>query len=144
MSQEAENELRRDLLNLDDKHTYFLLGAAGTAIGFAITRSESSQVDLYATALAFAFALWGTSFISGCMVIKRTRSLFAANRIYLDILKPFPEIEARENVKKIGKEQLEPLGRNVEWWRDLQYQTLLGGAAAYLVWQGFRMLDLTQ
>jgi len=64
---------------MQEKHTYFLLAAAGACIGFALTQSKDMALSASMYPLGAALALWGVSFLLGCRHIEGALSITFAN-----------------------------------------------------------------
>ena len=74
-----ELELWRAHRAMQEKHTYFLLAAAGACIGFALTQSKDMALSASMYPLGAALALWGVSFLLGCRHIEGALSITFAN-----------------------------------------------------------------
>src|SRR5215204_717165 len=59
-------EVYRQLRLGQDKYTYFLLAAAGAAIGLAVNQTQGSALTWSQVPLGIAVLCWGLSFTFGC------------------------------------------------------------------------------
>ena len=64
---DQETELYKLHRASQDKYAYFLLAAAGTAIGFALAQTKAALLSWNHVPLAAAAALWACSFYMGCV-----------------------------------------------------------------------------
>ncbi len=78
-STEIERELQKTLTEINQKHIYFLLAAAGACIGFAITQTGKDALSWWFTPLAFGLISWGMSFICGYLCIGHLAKMTNAN-----------------------------------------------------------------
>jgi hypothetical protein len=79
MSRDFQKEVYQQFRNSQDKYTYFLLAAAGAAIGFAITQTQGKPLSWTQLPLALAVIFWGLSFYYGCYFIEYITSSLYAN-----------------------------------------------------------------
>src|SRR5690554_2121292 len=68
-----------------EKYTYFLLAAAGAAIGFAVTRTSDAPLAWSQVPLALAVSEWGLSFFFGCRHLNYVQSTLYANNELLRV-----------------------------------------------------------
>lgn len=66
MSDDLEKTLYTTHRSIQDKHVYFLLAAAGAAIGFAFTQTTGAVLHWSQAPLGVALCCWGLSFYCGC------------------------------------------------------------------------------
>lgn len=59
-------EIYRALRDAQNRYTYFLLAAAGGAIGFAVTQTRDASLNWTHSLLGCAGLAWGFSFYFGC------------------------------------------------------------------------------
>ena len=67
MSEVNELEVYRQLNASQDKYTYFMLAAAGSAIAYALSRAQDEFKRDFCT-LGISLLLWGVSFSCGCFI----------------------------------------------------------------------------
>jgi hypothetical protein len=79
MSLDAEKEVYKVHLDSQRKYTYFLLAAAGAAIGFAIKQTENATLNWYQIPLGLSVIFWCTSFLCGCRNLQYVTSTLFAN-----------------------------------------------------------------
>lgn len=63
---DAISDLHKAHQAAQEKYTYFLLAAAGAAIGFAIQKTEGLTLSWWLLPVALATICWGISFHFGC------------------------------------------------------------------------------
>jgi hypothetical protein len=85
MSSEVQREVFRVLRESQSKYTYFLLAAAGAAIGFALTQTQGESLAYTQVPLAIAVFLWAGSFFCGCRHLAYVNSTLYANAEMLQI-----------------------------------------------------------
>jgi hypothetical protein len=140
MSDDVRLHLYQTLQEGQEKYTYFLLAAAGAAIGFAITQTQNTTLAYSQTPLALAVLCWGLSFVYGCRSIWATQNVIQQNYEMLrtkaglhPVLPPDPEF-----LKWIAnriEEQSKTSGRPSRW----QYKFLIAGAVFYIAWHILEM-----
>ena len=79
MASELQRELYRTLREAQDKYTYFLLAAAGAAIGLAVSQTQGARIVWAQIPLALAVLSWGLSFYFGCRHVAYVNSTIYAN-----------------------------------------------------------------
>jgi hypothetical protein len=114
---------------------YFLLGAAGGAIAFAI--HETAEVSLADAPwpLGLAVTLWALSFAFGCFGIDARQDGLHANALFLQVFGDIPDPQANPAVGKVledaKKTVQKELGKPIARFR-WQKWTLFAGALAYI------------
>ena len=133
---DERNQLYQDFRQLQDRHSYFLLASAGTAIGYALTRSEGATFDWNLMPLVAAIVFWGFSFYAGCKVVYVTGSAVFANMGYLNALNDPTNPYGPAAVREVFMEQILPqFNKRSQRWRNWQLRSLLIGALLYSTWQ---------
>ena len=79
MSNDLLKEVYQQFRTSQDKYSYFLLAAAGAAIGFALTQTQGKPLSWSQLPLALAVVCWGLSFYFGCYFIEHITSSLYAN-----------------------------------------------------------------
>jgi len=85
MSDDNLREVLRQLRLSQDKYTYFLLAAAGAAVGLAINQTHGAAIAWSQVPLAAAVLCWGLSFFFGCRHLGYVASSLYANAALLKI-----------------------------------------------------------
>lgn len=62
-----------------DKYTSFLLAAAGVAIAFAVTQSQTATLSWWKLPLALAVLSWAFSFYAGCRQLRDVTNVLQQN-----------------------------------------------------------------
>lgn len=131
-----------------DKYTYFLLAAAGAAIGFAVQKTEGLAMSWWLLPVAAATLLWGASFFFGCKNIDWVQRSLSANFSLLQLKSgthpdqpPHPQnLEAAvSGVSKALRGNVERAGFYAKW----QFRTLIAGAVLFIGWRVMEMVRIT-
>jgi hypothetical protein len=127
-----------------DKQTYFLLAAAGAAIGFAITQTKQLSLGWSQLPLGAAILCWGASFFSGCRHVSWTAAATRANLDLLVVRAGQSEIAGRDATKILYSAEIltEIIGKNATKASSLsrwQFRFLIAGALFYIAWHVLEM-----
>ena len=76
-------KIRESHENGQDKYTYFLLAAAGAAIGFAVQKTEGLLLSWWLLPVAFSIIFWSLSFYFGCENVNWVQTSKVANYNFL-------------------------------------------------------------
>jgi len=144
-----ELELAKQFKASQERYVYFLLAAAASAIGFAITQSKVEPLKWIHIPLGMSVLLWAISFISGLRFIEYTTSFIFQNQNYLAFkreLKSYTQVDAaklliefKTRMSKTNKKQLQKM----KFYGNTQSISLLFGALSYIVWHIIRMWSVT-
>jgi hypothetical protein len=130
--------------NAQDKHTYFILAAAGAAIAFALRETQSAALSWSQAPLAAAVLCWGSSFYCGCRhLLHMTSSLYSNFELLIVAEGLHPAAGTKPQVIAAASEGIRqgidrhssravPLGR----W---QFRLLILGALFYIGWHILEM-----
>jgi hypothetical protein len=118
-----------------DKYTYFLLAAAGAAIAFAVTQSQTATLTWPKLPLAFAVLFWAFSFYAGCRQIRDVTNIMQQNydllRVQEGLHPQFPNHpEVVAVIEEAVRESADKSGR----WGARQFRLLVTGAEFFVVW----------
>lgn len=133
-------ELHKAVRDAGEKYVYFLLAAAGAAIAFAITQTQTALLTQSKIPLGLAVVSWGLSFYYGCRQTAQTNAILHANYQYLRAQAGnHPQLPPDPEVLEIFSQTLEQLadksGRYVRW----QFRFLILGAVFYIGWHVLEM-----
>lgn len=148
MAYNQATELNKERRALHEKHTYFLMAAAGACIGFAMTQAKDLVWMNEHAALGVALTCWGASFWFGCLHIFSMAWHLGANIELLNISAGVGEYSQetstwRHTESKSLKVMLnEESGTGFRVAR-FQYLLLILGVAGYVEWQILLMLART-
>lgn len=144
-SENLELELQKQFKASQEKYIYFLLAAAASAIGFAMTQSKVEPLEWIHIPLGLSIVFWALSFISGLRFIEYSISFTFQNQNYLAFkreIKSYSEIEAVKLLNEF-KTQLskttEKQQNKMKFYSSTQSISLLLGALSYIVWHIVRM-----
>lgn len=144
MSNEAQREVFRVLRESQSKYTYFLLAAAGAAIGFSLSQTKEVSLAWSQVPLGLAVLLWGVCFFCGCRHLAYVNSALYANAVLLKIESgQHPEVgnhpqrmqAASEGVRNAIEQNSESANRLGHW----QFRSLVAGAVFYIIWHVLEM-----
>lgn len=131
-----------------DKYTYFLLAAAGAAIGFAVQKTEGLRLSWWLVPVGLAIVCWGVSFYYGCKNIVWVQTAIYANHSLLQLKAgvhpnqpPHPELTtaAMSGVK----EALDSNVSRAQFYGQWQFRMLITGALLFICWRGLEMVRIT-
>lgn len=144
MSYENEREVYKALRTGQDKYAYFLLAAAGAAIGFALTQTQTATISWSKLPLGLGVLAWGMSFFCGCLHLNYVNAVLFANA---DLLKvedgrhplvgrhPQMMMAASEGIRSAIETNSNRGGAYARW----QFRFLVMGAASYVGWHVLEM-----
>lgn len=145
MAENLELELSKQFKASQEKYIYFLLAAAASAIGFAMTQSKTEPLTCIHIPLGIAIFLWATSFVSGLRVVEYAARVTFQNQNYLAFKRELRSLQAGDASELVAQFKLR-LGETVEkqqakmkFYGGLQSWCLLLGALSYMIWHGARM-----
>ena len=151
MSENLELQLGTEYKASQEKYCYFLLAAAASAIGFAITQLKIEPLQYHHIPLGISVALWAISFISGMQVIEYAGSLVFQNHNYLafkrelrSFYKGSDAAQQMASFKSIFNETVDKQSNRLELYGKLQKWSLLLGGLAYIVWHAVQMWALNE
>ncbi|SCU94297.1 conserved membrane hypothetical protein [Cupriavidus necator] len=141
-------ELYKQHQTINEKHTYFLLAAAGAAIGFAVQKTEGLLLSWWLTPVALAILLWGISFYCGCKHVTAWQSVMRVNADLLKLQSGTHPIQPRSSVEmKVALEAVtSALDRGVDRaarYQRLQFYLLVFGAVFFIIWRALVMVRAT-
>ena len=127
-----------------EKYTYFLLAAAGAAIGLAINQTRSSGLSMSQIPPGLAVFFWLLSFLCGCLHTERYQRALWLNELLLDVnqgtnaitgLDPaFMAVASQDTRERFNKASI-AMKRFGSW----QFRFLILGALVYLIWHVWQM-----
>lgn len=142
------NESERDLFRLhresQNRYTYFLLAAAGAAIGFALTQTNEASLSLAQLPLGIAGVLWAFSFYCGCKQLQYVTGTLYNNAELLRVQSGRHQFTgSNPQAIAIGssalKEILENMSKKVGQFGAWQFRFLVFGSISYVGWHIFEM-----
>jgi hypothetical protein len=141
-------EIRKVHQTGQDKYTYFLLAAAGAAIGFAVQKTEGLMLSWWLLPVATATVSWAGSFFAGCRNLYWVQASFSANFSLLELH------NGSHSQQPQNPEQLAAAIRGVEsalshnankakLFGDWQFRLLIAGAVFFIAWRILEMVRLS-
>lgn len=143
-----ELELAKIFKASQEKYIYFMLAAAASAIGFAMTQSKVEPLNFTHIPLGLSIVLWAVSFVAGLRFLQYSGNVTFQNQNYLAFKRELKKYQARDAAELISlfKSQLNDTlykqNKKMKFYGSLQNQSLLFGALAYITWHGARMWAL--
>ena len=141
MPSENELEVYRQFRTSQDKYTYFLLAAAGTAIGFSVHRTEGMRLSWWMIPLGIGVLCWGVSFWAGCLHLQYMASSLYANIGLLKVqagthehLPPNPTPLVRQIAAQGIGDAIASNSKKTAFYAWLQFRSLLAGAIFFIGW----------
>jgi hypothetical protein len=127
-----------------DKYTYFL-AAAGAAIAFAVTQSQTATLAWSKIPLALAVLSWAMSFYAGCKQLNNVANFLQQNydllRVQEGLHPQFPNHpQVVAVIEEVVREAADKSGR----WHVRQFRFLIAGAVFYVLWHVTEMALRTQ
>jgi len=143
MPDDTELELFRTISAAQDKYTYFMLGATGAALGFALTQTRDASLTLSLIPLALAAACWIASFYCGSRNILLRNATIFANINMLQIKRgagmahpdPAGRLAQVQGVSKAMYANADSAAKHAVW----QFRFFVAAAVLYIVWHSFEM-----
>jgi hypothetical protein len=137
---DMRSEVWKNFREAQDKHTYFILAAAGSAIAFSVHVTLGRSLSWSMIPLGVSVAAWALSFWAGCRVIAYVNSSTYANHALLEVREgshpdlttghPAEIAAASEGIRKA----IEFNSAKLQFWDAWQFRLLALGAAAFLAW----------
>ncbi len=135
MPDQAKLELYKGHKDAEEKYVYFLLAAAGAAIGFAITQTQSAQIGYTKVILLGAVILWGLSFYCGCNHIWESVNILQRNYQILRIREgSHPQFPNDPRFVEAISADLETQSQKSGRHSARQFKFLIAGAVLYVCW----------
>jgi len=141
-------EVYRQLRLGQDKYAYFLLAAAGAAIGLAVNQTQGSALCWSQIPLGIAVLCWSLSFIFGCKHLAYVNANLYANAELMKVERgenptvgrhPQMISAAREGIQQAFDANSERTNRYSLW----QFRILVIGAIFYIAWHILEMWLIT-
>lgn len=144
MADDNIREVYRQLRVAQDKHTYFLLTAAGAAIALTVNQTQGSALSWSQAPLAAAVLCWGLSFFFGCRHLHYVNSTLYSNAELLKVESgEHPEVGRHPPIMAAASEgirqAIESNSERANRLGHMQFRFLITGAVFYIAWHIFEM-----
>lgn len=144
VSNENAREIFKTLRTAQEKHTYFLLAAAGAAIGLAVSQTRDSPLAWPQIPLGIAVVSWGLSFFSGCRYADYVAATLYANAELVRVQSGLhPKAGSNPEIMGIASEgileAIEGNNKRASRFARWQFRFLVIGAILYVVWHVLEM-----
>lgn len=139
MSDQRLLEVYRARQAAEDKYAYFLLAAAASGIGFAVSQTRNEALSYSLLPLGFGVVCWAISFYCGCKHLEYVSSNLYANYNLLQLtMGEHPDLPRHPQLAKAAEEGLraaiEKNGEMAASYARSQFRFLVTGGCAFLVW----------
>ncbi|HEY5239069.1 MAG TPA: hypothetical protein VIJ62_11860 [Rhizomicrobium sp.] len=126
------------------QYAYFLLAAAGAAIGLAVNQTQSKGLSISLFPLGLAVLSWGGSFVFGCLQIERQHEFLRLNALLLEVSSgrnALANSDTRMMAVALGDtttlmQRAIYLMRRFAVW---QFRFLVIGGGLYIIWHIWQM-----
>ena len=136
----GQQELYKAYRQGQEKYIYFMLAAAGGAIAFAVTQTQTATLSLWKIPLAFSVVSWGLSFFCGLRQILQSSNLLHQNYQLLRMQAgEHPEFPSDPRYVQVIRNHLEEQAKRSGKWANWQFGLLIGGAVFYIAWHVLEM-----
>lgn len=142
--QSAIEELRKAHAEAQNKYTYFLLAAAGAAIGFAVQKTEGLPLSWWLLPVALATVAWAGSFYCGCKNLSWLGAAVSANHSLLQLRQgshpqqpPHPEL-VDAALRGTSSALADNIGK-AESYAAGPFRLLVLGAVLFIAWRVLEM-----
>lgn len=144
MSSDNTREIYRAHISSIERHTYFLLTAAGAGIALAVNQTHSAVMAWTQLPLACAVLCWAGSFLSGCRHVNFGNAILQHNLdLHMVESDRHPIIRQepwrKEEGKQVLHERLEDSSKKMDQYSSLQFKLLVTGGVFYVTWHIFEM-----
>ena len=141
-------QVRESHENGQEKYTYFLLAAAGAAIGFAVQKTEGLLLSWWLLPVAFSIFFWGLSFYFGCENINwvQTSKVANYNLLHLKNGSHSEQPSNQEGLDYAVSEVRSALSQNMEKAQSYykwQFRSLISGAIFFIGWRIVEMVRIS-
>jgi hypothetical protein len=145
MAGSARQEIYKATREGQDKYSYFLLAAAGAAIAFAVTQSQTATLTWSKVPLALAVLSWAFSFYAGCRQIRDVTNVLQQNYDLLRVQEGLhPQFPNHPQVVAVIEEAVRESADRTGKWAARQFRFLVAGAVFYVLWHVTEMALRTQ
>lgn len=131
-----------------EKYTYFLLAAAGAAIGFAVQKTDGIPMSWWVLPVGVATVLWAASFYCGCRNIDWVSASTSANFNLLQLKQgshpdqpPHPQLV--DAAIRGVHDALDKNIRKAQFYAIWQFRLLILGAVFFVAWRVLEMIRIT-
>ena len=134
MSDQSFHDLRKSQNESLEKYAYFLLAAAGAAIGYSLSKTDNKFLGWNLMPLGMAVLSWGLSFYFGCKYIlckqkANAINIQAGNRI-LGTVSPIERNKIIQEADALFYATMTDLTKNGK----RQFTCLIGGVIFFVLW----------
>lgn len=131
-----------------EKYTYFLLAAAGAAIGFAVQKTEGLSLSWWLLPVAIATICWSASFYFGCKNVIWVQTSIMANFNLLQLRQgSHPEQPPHSELVSAAirgvESALEENVNNAQFYGIWQFRLLVAGAIFFIAWRVAEMVRIS-
>jgi hypothetical protein len=141
-------ETYRQLRISQDKYTYFMLAASGSAIAYALNRAQDRLLSWLMLPWGMALLFWALSFYFGCKHLAYVSSTLYANIELLKVERgEHPDTGMHPQLMSAASEgiraAIESNSERANSFAHLQFAFFIAGVVSYVIWQLLEMYVAT-
>lgn len=145
----AKQEVIKSHRESISKYSYFLLAAAGAAIGFALNQTQGEDLAWSQLPLGVAVFLWGNSFFFGCRKLQCIQEALFYNAQILRIESGSHPVTGNDpglvkEASEMARQDFDDKSKSIGLYGDWQFGALIAGAVFYVIWHVVEMYLRTQ
>jgi hypothetical protein len=142
--QQLKQEIYRAHQDLQSRHTYFLLTAAGAGIALAVNQTQGAALSWLQTPLGLAVFCWGLSFFCGCRHLEYVSSTLFANLELFRVQSGIhPKVGVHPESIQAASEGIlsaaESNSNSANTFANWQFRLLVAGGLLYVIWHVVEM-----
>jgi hypothetical protein len=145
-SSHIQLELLKQFKVAREKNTYFILAAAASAIGFAMTQTKIEALSFWHIPLGISVLFWAFSFFCGLKFVEVSILSLGKNYDYLlltrKVSREFSAIEAQavqQELQNLAEKMSCGHEKDMNFYSAWQARLLLFGAVMYICWHIIKM-----
>lgn len=144
MADENLREVFKALREAQNRYAYFLLAAAGAAIGFALNKTEDLGLEWSQVPLGIAVLAWALSFYFGCRQLSYVSSTLYSNIVLIQVQSgSFPGVGTDASLVLAASQgisqAIESNSARIKSLGFLQFKLLVSGALLFMAWHVVEM-----
>lgn len=127
----AINDLGQELKETRLKYAYFLLAAAGAALGFGVQKLDGLATGQSIILPVLSLASWLASFLFGCWNVAKAQDLLVINMDLINAIQ-------RGDIGQVAEDHMDDYTKNAKkgrWYRSLQFLLLVLGVVFFATWR---------
>lgn len=144
----AMSDIYKALQTGQEKYTYFLLAAAGAAIGFAVQKTDGLRFSWWLLPVGLATICWAASFYAGCQNLLWVQSTMTGNMALLQLQNGTHPAQPRGGDYLIAaidgtREATHANAGTAQGYGKWQFRYLVLGSALFIAWRVAEMARIS-